>query len=64
MNYIISKGIPSNMITAKGYGETMLVNKCKDGVYCSIAEHQANRRTELKLISPTNQSLDNNKLSN
>jgi outer membrane protein OmpA-like peptidoglycan-associated protein len=52
------------MITAKGYGETMLVNKCKDGVYCSIAEHQANRRTELKLISPTNQSLDNNKLSN
>ena len=64
VNYIISKGIPSNMITAKGYGETMLVNKCKDGVYCSIAEHQANRRTELKLISPTNQSLDSNKLSN
>ncbi len=52
------------MITAKGYGETMLVNKCKDGVYCSIEEHQANRRTELKLISPANQSLDSNKLSN
>jgi hypothetical protein len=42
----------------------MLVNKCKDGVWCSVEEHQANRRTELKLISPTNQSLDNNKLSN
>jgi outer membrane protein OmpA-like peptidoglycan-associated protein len=52
------------MITAKGYGETMLVNKCKEGVWCSIEEHQANRRTELKLISPTNQSLDSNKLSN
>ena len=64
VNYIISKGIPSKMITAKGYGETMLVNKCKDGVWCSVEEHQANRRTELKLISPTNQSLDNNKLSN
>jgi len=64
VNYIISKGIPSKMITAKGYGETMLVNKCKEGVWCSIEEHQANRRTELKLISPTNQSLDNNKLSN
>ena len=64
VNYIISKGIPSKMITAKGYGETMLVNKCKEGVWCSIEEHQANRRTELKLISPTNQSLDSNKLSN
>jgi outer membrane protein OmpA-like peptidoglycan-associated protein len=64
VNYIISKGIPSKMITAKGYGETKLLNKCKEGVWCSIAEHQANRRRELKLISPTNQSLDSNKLSN
>ena len=64
VDYIISKGIPSKMISAKGYGESMLVNQCKDGVQCSIEEHQLNRRTELKLLSPSNQMLDNNKLDN
>ncbi|RZK75839.1 MAG: flagellar motor protein MotB, partial [Pedobacter sp.] len=32
VNYIISKGIAKERITAKGYGETMLVNICKNGV--------------------------------
>jgi outer membrane protein OmpA-like peptidoglycan-associated protein len=64
VDYIISKGISSKMIIAKGYGESMLLNQCKDGVQCSIEEHQVNRRTELKLLSPSNQMLDNNKLDN
>ena len=64
VDYIISKGIPSKMINAKGYGESMLLNQCKDGVQCSVEEHQLNRRTELKLLSPSNQMLDNNKLDN
>lgn len=48
--YIISKGIAPNRIVAKGYGETMLLNRCKDGVSCSEQEHQLNRRTEFKIL--------------
>ncbi len=51
VTYIIEKGgISKNRISAKGYGETILVNGCKDGVKCSEAEHQKNRRTELKIV--------------
>ena len=64
VNYIISKGINKKMIVAKGYGETKLVNNCSDNVPCSIVDHQANRRTELKLLTPTNEELNNNQLEN
>ncbi|MFN8353379.1 MAG: OmpA family protein [Spirosomataceae bacterium] len=47
--YIIEHGIPSSRITAKGYGESKLINRCKDGVKCSEAEHQQNRRTEVRI---------------
>ncbi len=50
VQYIISQGISANRLTAKGYGETKLVNRCANGVPCSDAEHQANRRTEFKII--------------
>lgn len=50
VSYIIKKGkIPANRITAKGYGETKLLNKCDDGISCSEAEHAINRRTEIKI---------------
>lgn len=49
VNYIISTGIAKERITAKGYGENQLVNKCSDNVKCSPEEHQANRRTEFKV---------------
>lgn len=45
-NYLIKKGVPANRLTAKGYGESKLVNNCKDGVKCSDEEHAKNRRTE------------------
>ncbi|MCI5057992.1 MAG: OmpA family protein [Flavobacteriales bacterium] len=48
--YIISKGVNSERILGKGYGETKLVNKCTNGVKCSAAQHQENRRTEFKII--------------
>ena len=51
VKYIISQGINPDRITAKGYGETQLVNGCKDGVSCSEEDHQQNRRTEFKVIS-------------
>lgn len=44
--YIISKGIISKRITAKGYGESKLRNLCSDGKICTDDEHQLNRRTE------------------
>ena len=50
VEYIIKRGkIPQNRITAKGYGETKLLNKCDDGVACSEIEHAMNRRTEIRI---------------
>jgi len=48
--YFLSKGIDKKRLTAKGYGETRLVNRCANGVRCSEAEHQANRRTEFVIF--------------
>lgn len=52
VDYIISKGISPDRIYEKGYGETNLVNNCKDGVKCSDSEHEQNRRTEFVVINP------------
>lgn len=50
VEYIIKKGkITANRITAKGYGETKLLNKCDDGVACTELEHAMNRRTEIRI---------------
>ena len=49
VKYIISKGIVADRIKAKGYGETMLVNKC-DCDKCTDEQHQENRRTEFKVL--------------
>ncbi|TCO30715.1 outer membrane protein OmpA-like peptidoglycan-associated protein [Pedobacter psychrotolerans] len=49
VQYIIDRGINKNRITAKGYGESMLLNQCSNGVKCSEADHQLNRRTEFKI---------------
>jgi outer membrane protein OmpA-like peptidoglycan-associated protein len=48
--YLIKKGIAPKRITSKGYGASKLLNKCKVGVQCSDEEHQANRRTEVKVV--------------
>ncbi len=50
VGYIVSKGISKNRITAKGYGETKLVNHCADGVECTEEQHRKNRRTEFTII--------------
>lgn len=50
VEYIILHGIDRSRITAKGYGETRLVNTCADGVTCNEEQHQANRRTEIKVV--------------
>lgn len=45
-DWLIKNGIAPERLTAKGYGETQLVNKCADGVECTEAEHQLNRRSQ------------------
>lgn len=51
VQYIISRGIDKSRITGHGYGETQLLNHCENGVKCTEAMHQFNRRTEFKVIS-------------
>lgn len=50
VDYLVSKGIKSNRLMARGYGETKLVNRCANGVECSEEEHTQNRRTEFKVL--------------
>lgn len=52
-NYLISRGIASTRLKAKGYGETEILNHCKNGVRCSKAQHAVNRRTAFKVIGQT-----------
>lgn len=51
VDYLIRQGVDPQRITAKGYGETVLVNRCGNGVKCTEEEHQANRRTEFRVTS-------------
>jgi outer membrane protein OmpA-like peptidoglycan-associated protein len=50
VKYIIDHGIVKDRIIAKGYGETQLVNHCKNGVECPDDVHRKNRRTEFKIL--------------
>jgi outer membrane protein OmpA-like peptidoglycan-associated protein len=56
--FIISEGVDKARITAKGYGETQLSNRCANGVICSEDEHQKNRRTELRITGISMDSLE------
>jgi outer membrane protein OmpA-like peptidoglycan-associated protein len=53
--YLIDKGIDAGRITAKGYGESRLVNDCgcepTNESSCSEEEHQLNRRSEFIVTS-------------
>lgn len=46
LNYLVQRGISKDRLTAKGFGETQLVNGCVNGVKCSDDEHEKNRRSE------------------
>ncbi|MEL1247812.1 OmpA family protein [Flavobacterium helocola] len=50
LEFLVKNGINRNRLTAKGYGETQLVNNCSDDVPCSEAEHQKNRRSEFIVL--------------
>ena len=50
LEFLKARGISSKQVSAKGYGEQKLTNKCKNGVNCSDTQHQANRRTEITIV--------------
>jgi len=43
--WLIDHGIDKSRLSAKGYGERQLINRCSDGVECTEEEHQLNRRS-------------------
>jgi outer membrane protein OmpA-like peptidoglycan-associated protein/tetratricopeptide (TPR) repeat protein len=51
VEYLISKGANKDNITGKGYGESMPINRCTNGVKCKEEEYQVNRRTEFQILS-------------
>jgi outer membrane protein OmpA-like peptidoglycan-associated protein len=51
INWLVKNGVKANRLVGKGYGETMLVNKCSDGVECTEEEHQLNRRSEFMITA-------------
>ncbi len=50
VDYLIAKGINKNRLKAIGYGESRLLNNCKNDVSCTEEEHAMNRRTEFKIV--------------
>ena len=50
MVWLVKQGINKTRVTAKGYGELQLLNKCTDRVKCIEAEHQVNRRSEFIIV--------------
>lgn len=54
VKYLVKNGVSKQSLISKGYGETQLVNGCKNGVDCSDRKHAKNRRTELKVVGYNN----------
>jgi outer membrane protein OmpA-like peptidoglycan-associated protein len=50
LDYLAARGINTKRIEAKGYGESELLNNCDDSTNCTESQHQANRRTEFKIL--------------
>ena len=50
-DYLIEQGIdPNRIISAVGYGEQQIKNKCKNGVECTDDEHFVNRRSDFIVV--------------
>lgn len=51
VDFLVDKGVARARMRGVGKGESEPVNSCGDGVQCTEAEHQRNRRTEFKILS-------------
>ncbi len=52
IEYLLSMGVERSRISGKAYGESRLLNHCKDDDDCLDNEHAVNRRTELRIFYP------------
>ena len=50
VDYIVNRGIKSERLVAKGYGESKLLNNCIQSSDCTESQHQENRRTEFMVL--------------
>lgn len=50
VNYLMSQGVSMKHLSAKGYGESKIKNRCKNGVTCTEEEHTVNRRVEITVL--------------
>ena len=48
--WLLDRGVAENRIVPKGYGESVILNRCTNGVRCPDEEHRFNRRTEFKIL--------------
>lgn len=51
-NYLVLNGIDATRVTSKGYGETQLVNDCKNAQNCTEEQNKLNRRSEFIVVNP------------
>ncbi len=49
--WLLDRGVAPERIIAKGYGESVILNKCVNGARCTDEEHRFNRRTEFKILA-------------
>jgi outer membrane protein OmpA-like peptidoglycan-associated protein len=50
VSYLEEMGISNERLSAKGYGETQLLNRCNNDVPCTDQEHKINVRTEFRIV--------------
>ena len=50
VDYMVQNGIAKDRLTSEGFGETKLINQCANGVECSAAKHEMNRRSEFIIV--------------
>ena len=48
-DYFVSQGISEKRISWIGFGESLAINRCSEGVECPEEDHSLNRRAELKI---------------
>jgi len=50
VGYLVANGVDPDRISGRGYGESIPLNHCVEGVRCSEREHLVNRRTEFRIL--------------
>jgi len=51
LDFLKQQGVSEDRINTTAYGESKLLNHCKDGVRCTNPEHAVNRRVEIIITS-------------